>query len=1230
MVAIHKESESGGLECGNCDSGDPPVNKCTTCLHFLCEFCTQAHRRGRGTSSHSLISLEEAKNMGCEAVKKQLFCKEHEGEMMKLFCETCEEAICRDCTIVKHRDHKYTFVKDAFSKRKESLMAFLSETKTKSSKLKEALDRVSDMKTSIHSCAEQTVQKIVKGFDELRALINTRRLELIRDVENLKEAKLTSLELQQQELETAQGCVQSGVEFTEKAFENGSEVEILNMHRQVITRLQELNAVQLKLEPCVDNVFTLRDDKVSRELEHEIAKFCVVTDTVAHAGMSTVTMGHAQEGVMYNTLCGQPVEFKITARKESGTIITEGGDIFDVQVYSKEAENLVASMKVRPCSENGSYCFSHTPEKEGHYTLSVMLDDHHIQGSPFMWFVEKWKLTQPFSSGNNQIHIQLSEECLTATCSCVAYTEVLPSGFHFGSSNTSKRSPSSGSIGTLLGVSASASLGGVTFAATTQASSFCSTSTSSLFGASAGAGSSTGGVSTSGTPFATGGLLGSYTDSSQFGSATCPPKLSTGFGTSVLLGTPVKSSSGPPQFGSATCPPKLSTSFGTSVLLGTPVKSSSGPPQFGSATCPPKLSTGFGTSVLLGTPVKSSSGPPQFGSATCPPKLSTGFGTSVLLGTPVKSSSGPPQFGSATCPPKLSTSFGTSVLLGTPVKSSSGPPQFGSATCPPKLSTGFGTSVLLGTPVKSSSGPPQFGSATCPPKLSTSFGTSVLLGTPVKSSSGPPQFGSATCPPKLSTGFGTSVLLGTPVKSSSGPPQFGSATCPPKLSTGFGTSVLLGTPVKSSSGSPQFGSATCPPKLSTGFGTSVLLGTPVKSSSGSPQFGSTTCPPKLSTSFGTSALLGTPVKSSSGSPQFGSATCPPKLSTGFGTSALLSTPVKSSSGSPQFGSATCPPKLSTGFGTSVLLGTPVKSSSGSSQFGSATSPPTLIASLGTPVKSSSGFSQFGSATGPPTLSTSFGTPVLLSTPVKFVSCSPQFGSATCPPTYFSTFGTPVTASGLLADSATSPTTSGLSIIGASKCAICGFFGSTACSSCGSSVNTASTCSNCGLFGTGACSNCRSVHSSGTIAQSGHRSVFSFSPPGSNPSTGGTPTVGFAAGKHTWKVQIYGKIMDGISLGLINASRQPNGKRIKLQKWWAWNSKQKQYPLLSGDQSATESTITHCTSGDIIELYLDCEEGTLKMFNQRTKQSDTWIGVQGEVLPAFCMASHGDKVSLIMQ
>ena len=287
MLTLHEDSESSNLECDNCDSGDRPVNRCTTCLHFLCEFCTQGHKRSRSTRSHNLLSLEEAKKMGSIAVTKPSVCKEHEGEVIKLFCETCEEAICRDCTIVKHRDHKYTFVKDAFSKGKESLLKILSETKTKACLLKEAVDDVVEMKTNVHTCVErQTMSEIINCFNELSACLDARRGELIDKVEEFKKAKLKSLDIQQEELETALGSVESSVEFTERAFENGSEVEILNMRKQMSNRLQDLNSAKWQLEPCVDDGLEF---KSGNQLKNEIAIFGVVTDAVTFAGTSTVT-----------------------------------------------------------------------------------------------------------------------------------------------------------------------------------------------------------------------------------------------------------------------------------------------------------------------------------------------------------------------------------------------------------------------------------------------------------------------------------------------------------------------------------------------------------------------------------------------------------------------------------------------------------------------------------------------------------------------------------------------------------------------------------------------------------------------------------------------------------------------------------------------------------------------------------------------------------------------------
>ena len=285
MVSLHGDSGSSSLECDNCDSGDPPVSRCATCCHFLCEFCTTGHKRGRSTKTHHLMSLEEAKQEGPGAVTRPSLCKEHDGEILKLFCETCDEAICRDCTIVKHREHKYTFVKDAFSKGKESVLKILSETKTKASVLQEALDGVAEVKRSVQSNAEQTVKEVFNCFQELTACLNTRCNELICSIEELKKAKLKSLEIQQGDLETALGSVQSSIEFTERALEHGSEVDILNMRKQMSCRLQELNSAIWQLEPSAHDHFEFLPDY---QLQQTLPIFGEVTDVLAHTGSSDV------------------------------------------------------------------------------------------------------------------------------------------------------------------------------------------------------------------------------------------------------------------------------------------------------------------------------------------------------------------------------------------------------------------------------------------------------------------------------------------------------------------------------------------------------------------------------------------------------------------------------------------------------------------------------------------------------------------------------------------------------------------------------------------------------------------------------------------------------------------------------------------------------------------------------------------------------------------------------
>lgn len=41
------------------------------------------------------------------STQRPMFCDIHKQELLKLFCETCDVLTCRDCQLVKHKDHKY-------------------------------------------------------------------------------------------------------------------------------------------------------------------------------------------------------------------------------------------------------------------------------------------------------------------------------------------------------------------------------------------------------------------------------------------------------------------------------------------------------------------------------------------------------------------------------------------------------------------------------------------------------------------------------------------------------------------------------------------------------------------------------------------------------------------------------------------------------------------------------------------------------------------------------------------------------------------------------------------------------------------------------------------------------------------------------------------------------------------------------------------------------------------
>ena len=125
MVKATAELDRGiGVPCSHHCSQSYSVARCVTCEKFLCRECLTAHNNYRANNGHSVLTMEElSKPENWKKINDKMYCNEHSGKKLKVYCETCDQLICRDCMDFKHvkQGHSCVLVKDVANNYKELL-----------------------------------------------------------------------------------------------------------------------------------------------------------------------------------------------------------------------------------------------------------------------------------------------------------------------------------------------------------------------------------------------------------------------------------------------------------------------------------------------------------------------------------------------------------------------------------------------------------------------------------------------------------------------------------------------------------------------------------------------------------------------------------------------------------------------------------------------------------------------------------------------------------------------------------------------------------------------------------------------------------------------------------------------------------------------------------------------------------------------------------------------------
>ena len=227
--------------CEQC-AGGKSVAFCRQCAEFICEDCARCHQKMKVFVGHKIATLADLKKgVARDILLKEAplpKCPEHD-EQMKIFCLDCNCLVCRDCVLYEHHEHKSEFLKTSASKSRKAFRDSLAPLLKVQADFACAEKGVIAEKNLVGAENVEICKSIQQSFDKLKAVLEQRKAELVKQANKLAQGKEDALTAQAKGLQVAQAEIQSLVEFVERNLENTSDQDLMSIRTQLQTKMTE-------------------------------------------------------------------------------------------------------------------------------------------------------------------------------------------------------------------------------------------------------------------------------------------------------------------------------------------------------------------------------------------------------------------------------------------------------------------------------------------------------------------------------------------------------------------------------------------------------------------------------------------------------------------------------------------------------------------------------------------------------------------------------------------------------------------------------------------------------------------------------------------------------------------------------------------------------------------------------------------------------------------------------
>ncbi|KAK3593497.1 hypothetical protein CHS0354_037020 [Potamilus streckersoni] len=221
---------------------------CLECQDNICNTCSDNHRRTKVTRSHKVIPFVQ--------IEKGLFdhdirehqeqkCPQHKDEAFEMFCEKCEQLVCKECKVSYHDNHKWSKTEKAATMYRTQMENLLGGLQRQTDAIHNYIQFLTKYSDSIEETMEKLLIHVNQQAECMHKMVEEQKIAFIEAIGGTCQREKAELNAKKVNLDAAATSLRSNATYLRHLLNHGKPNEVLSIHQGITQRLTQLTHMQL-------------------------------------------------------------------------------------------------------------------------------------------------------------------------------------------------------------------------------------------------------------------------------------------------------------------------------------------------------------------------------------------------------------------------------------------------------------------------------------------------------------------------------------------------------------------------------------------------------------------------------------------------------------------------------------------------------------------------------------------------------------------------------------------------------------------------------------------------------------------------------------------------------------------------------------------------------------------------------------------------------------------------